>query len=180
MHYHSHWKRNQDAFFGQNYPEHKIKDSNFDKQNSHVIILNDLVPAECIYKVISQNGDRTLFERLSTPRLAPKVTLNSNWQSHQQQQHQQSICDVVSTSTRKLVHDRTGIRDVRGNMTDDQTSTRKLVQYSVSLVDKGHNSKSIFEWKEYLKTLSYMICRRVKRSSVKNKVALSTRWATWR
>ena len=32
--------------------------------------------------------------------------------------------------------DRTGIRDVRGNTTDDQTSTRKLVHNSVSLVDK--------------------------------------------
>ena len=35
--------------------------------------LNDPVPAERIYKVISQSGDRILFERLSTsPRPAPK------------------------------------------------------------------------------------------------------------
>ena len=35
------------------------------------------------------------------------------------------------------MHDRTGIRDVGGNTTDDQTSTRKLVQNSVSLVHKN-------------------------------------------
>ena len=32
------------------------------------------------------------------------------------------------TCTRKVVHDRTGIRDVGGNTTDDQTRTRRLVQ----------------------------------------------------
>ena len=67
-----------------------------------------------------------MFERLSTPRLAPKDTLKSKWQSQQQQQ-QQSIVEGV-TCTKKLVHDRTGIRDVRGNATDDQTRTRRLVQ----------------------------------------------------
>ena len=34
------------------------------------------------------------------------------------------------------MHDRTGIRDARGNTTDDQTTTRELVQNSVSLVEK--------------------------------------------
>ena len=93
-----------------------------------------LVPAECIYKVISQGGDRILFERLSTPRPAPKVTPKSNWQSQQQQQ-QQSICDDVSTS---LVSDQTGqrmIRLVQGNW--HGTLSRLLTE--------SHNSKSIFE-----------------------------------
>ena len=61
--------------------------------------------------------------RLSTLRLAPKVTLKSNRQSQQQQ----SICEDV-TCTRKFVHDRTEIRDVRGHTTDDQTSTRRLAR----------------------------------------------------
>ena len=73
-----------------------------------------------------------MFERLSTPRLAPQVTLKNKWQSQQQQQ---SICEDV-TCTRKLVHDRTGIRDVRGNATDDQTRTRRLVQEFEPAVEK--------------------------------------------
>ena len=64
--------------------------------------LHSPVPAECIYREISQNGNRTLFERLSTPRPAPKVTLKSNWHL---QQLQQSICDDVSSGTRRLVRD---------------------------------------------------------------------------
>ena len=93
----------------------------FWQTKSHAIIAHSPVRADCIFRVISQNGDRILFERLSTPRPAPKVTLKSNWHS---QQHQESICNGVSTSTRRLVRERqAGIRAVRGYTKDDQTST---------------------------------------------------------
>ena len=72
-----------------------------------------------------------------TPRPAPKSTLETNWQS----KGQQSLCDDVSTSSKKLVTDQTGIRDVKGYTTDDQTNTRKLVRNFEPLVDK----KSLFE-----------------------------------
>ena len=42
----------------------------------------------------------------------------------------------MSTSTRKLITGQSGIRDVRGNTTDDQTSTRKLVRDSEPVVEK--------------------------------------------
>ena len=54
--------------------------------DSHAIIVCSSVPADSISKVISQRGEKTLFERLSTPRPAPKIVLKSNWQSQQQQQ----------------------------------------------------------------------------------------------
>ena len=74
-----------------------------------------------------------LFERLPTHDPAPKVTLKSNWHSQQQQQY---LCDYVSTSTKKLVTDQSGIRDVRGYTTDYQTSTKKLVRDSEPVDDK--------------------------------------------
>ena len=37
--------------------------------------------------MISQKGETTLFERLSTPRPAPKIVLKSDWHSQQQQPH---------------------------------------------------------------------------------------------
>ena len=61
------------------------------------------------------------------------MTLESNWHSQPQQQ---SLCDDVSTSTRKLITGQSGIRDVRGNTTDDQTSKRKLVRDSEPVVDE--------------------------------------------
>ena len=42
----------------------------------------------------------------------------------------------MSTSTRKLVTDKSGIRDVRGYTTDNQTSTRKLVRDSEPVDDE--------------------------------------------
>ena len=103
----------------------------------HAITVHDLVPAECIYKVISQNGDRILFERLSIPRPAPKVTLRSNWPSQQQwQRQQQSICDDVSISTRKLVTDQTGIRVSEATQRMIRLAQRKLVRNPEPPVDK--------------------------------------------
>ena len=79
----------------------------FGQTKSHAIIVHSPVPADCIYRVISQTGDRISFERLSTPRPAPKVTLKSSWQSQQQQ----STCDDVSTSTRKLAQNSVSLVD---------------------------------------------------------------------
>ena len=97
-----------DAVYWINYPEilSRAQDRGlqFWQTKSHAIIVHSSVSADRIYRVISQSGDRILFERLSTPRPAPKVKLKSNWHSQQQQQ-QQSICEDVSTSTRRLARD---------------------------------------------------------------------------
>ena len=89
------------------------------------------MPADCIYKVISQNGNRTLFERHSTLRPPPQVTLRSCWHSQQQQQ---SFCDDVDWCKESCTG-QIGERDVRCYTTDDQTSTRKLVRDSEPVVD---------------------------------------------
>ena len=71
------------------------------------------VPADCIYKVISRNEKRTFFERLSTPRPAPKIVLKSAWQSQQQQQ--QYTSESAASSTRKLVR-----KEEQGTPTENQ------------------------------------------------------------
>ena len=75
-----------------------------------------------------------MFERLSTPRPAHKVTLKSNWLVQQQQL---LICNEVVTSTSKVVAvwesqsgPRDGTRDVRGYATGNGDSSGKLVQDS--------------------------------------------------
>ena len=101
----------------------------FWQTKSVAIITHDIVPGDCIPRVISQNGDRVLFESLATPRPAPKVTLKSKWLvQQQQQQQQQSICkeDVKSNSkevatwesrvgTRDETRDATGVEKASGN-----------------------------------------------------------------
>ena len=143
VHFHSHWKRNQDAVYWATLSRAQDQGLQFWQTKSHAIMVHSRVPADCIFGVISQIGDRTLLERLSTPRRAPKVTLKSNWLSQQQQ----PICDDVSTGTRRLAREiQSGTRDVRGYTTDDQTSTGRLVRDPEPAVEKkSHNSKLIFE-----------------------------------
>ena len=111
-----------------------------------------------MYRVISHNGDRILFERLSTPRPAPKVTLKSNWQS--------KLVAALDMRKRDL-HKKT----CRGNATDDQTSIRRLVRGFEPAVEKNHNSKLIFEWKECLK----MLCYKIKKGWMKS----TKSWKSW-
>ena len=144
----SHWKRNQDAV-----------------TMSHAIIAHSPVPADCIYRVISQNGDRILFERLSTPRPAPKVTVKSNWHPQQQQQ-QHSLRDDASTSARRLVREsQSGTRDIGGCTTDDQTGTWRLVrdpgpvaekkpQFEIDLRVEGVSQDAILQDGEKVKEIN--------------------------
>ena len=98
---------------------------------SHAVIVFSSVPADCIYKVISQKEDRTPFERLSLPRPAPKIALKSAWQSQQQepQQQQQDTSESASFKHQK---------NERGNRTNnpEQPSAKKLKRRTESLVGK--------------------------------------------
>ena len=84
-------KTRQDAVYWINLARAQDKGDylQFWQTRSHARIVCSSVPADCIYKAISQKGERILFERLSTSRPAPKIVLKSAWQSQQQQQQQQ-------------------------------------------------------------------------------------------
>ena len=105
VHYYSTWKNTQDAGYWINLVRAHDKRLRFCQTRSHAEIVHNSLPEDCICKVISQKGERTLFDRLSPPRLDPKIVLRSAWQSQQQQQPQQQQQDSESgpTRTRKLV-----------------------------------------------------------------------------
>ena len=106
----------------------------FWQTKSFAIITYATVPADCIDRVTSQNGDRVIFERLATPRPAPKVTLKSNWltqQQQQQQQPQQPTLEEGVTSIwkqRATWEYRAGVRDDTKHATEVERASRKLVQ----------------------------------------------------
>ena len=83
-------------------PEYKAKDHESGRQGLAIIVYNS-VPADCIYKVISQKGGRTSCERLSASRPAPKIVLKIAWQWQQQQQQQHDTSESSASSTRKVV-----------------------------------------------------------------------------
>ena len=82
---------------GKNFPEHKIEDCNFSKQSHMQSSYTEIASTEQSLKTEIEYCSKDS----QTPQPAPKVTLKSNW--HSQQQQQQSLCDGVSTRTRKLV-----------------------------------------------------------------------------
>ena len=103
---------------------------------SNAVIVNNSVLADCVYKVISQKGERTLFERLSTPRPAPKIVLKSAWQS---QQLQQDTSESAPSRTRQLVRraEREQREDQSNSTNDPESSrTRKLERKDESTVEK--------------------------------------------
>ena len=118
-----------------------------------------------LHRNLWKRRESTLFERLSTPRPAPKVTLKSNWQSQQQQQQQPLSGDVPSSSGKSVAVE-TGKRDVRGNATEDLglSNSRKQVRHSVSLVDKkatirnrsssGRSQDAILQDEEQMKEIN--------------------------
>ena len=69
------WIYNQDAVHRDNFTREQDQRLQFCQTKSFSIITYATVPGDCIYRVISQSGDRVLLENLATPRPAPKVTL---------------------------------------------------------------------------------------------------------
>ena len=104
----------------------------FWQTKSFAIITHATVPGDCIYRVISQNGDRVLFERLATPRPAPKVTLKSKW--HTQQQQQLTLMEGVNRISKEIAtwESKEGVRDETKNATEVE-----ITAGTVSKVDVG-------------------------------------------
>ena len=93
-----------------------------------------------IYRVICQNGDRILFERLSTLRSATRITLESRWhtQQHklQEQQHSESASSCIWKQVRSTsVSDQE--KQIKVETTDNQCSTGvwKQMRDTVSSVE---------------------------------------------
>ena len=100
VHYKINWKHNQDAVCWIKLS--RAQDQGLQCwQTKSFAISHDSVPGDCTYRVISQNGDRVLFERLATPRPAPKVMLKSNWLVQQQQQ-QLTLKEGVSSNSKEI------------------------------------------------------------------------------
>ena len=128
------WKYNQDAAYWVKLSRAQEQGLQFRQTKSNATIVHSHVPADCISKIICEKGDRALFERLPTPRFAPKMTLWSRWQAQPQQpqqpqqQQQPQLSESASTSTwqqARGIFGRSGSRD-KGSIADTQCSNQHL------------------------------------------------------
>ena len=90
FHYCSKWRHDQDAVYWIKLKKAQDLGLQFWQTKSNAFIVHHPVPPECIFEVIARMDKNVFYERLSTPRPAPKVTLRSCWQVQQQQQQQQA------------------------------------------------------------------------------------------
>ena len=66
----------------------------FWQTKSNAILVNDHVQTESIYGVISENEEQILFERMPTPRPAPKIILKRRWRIEQGQYSESASSDT--------------------------------------------------------------------------------------
>ena len=135
-HYHSHWKRNQDAVCWIKLSRAQDLGLRFWQTKSFAIITHNSVPGDSIFRIVSQKGDRVMFERLSTPRPAPKVTLKSHWHVQQQQPIRDEFVNSTSkdckmggqSGTRDRTRDTTGVEIASRNSWQMISENRKLLK----------------------------------------------------
>ena len=70
-------KHDQDAVYWTRLSKAQDQELEFWQTKSFAIMTYATIPGHCVDRVTSQNGDRVIFERLATPRPAPKVKLQS-------------------------------------------------------------------------------------------------------
>ena len=86
---------------------------------------------DCIDRVISQSGDRVIFEKLAKPRPEPKFTLKSNCLTQQQQQQQPkqpTLEERVNSNWKQHAtwESKAGVRDETENVTELEIASKKL------------------------------------------------------
>ena len=132
------------------------------------------------------------FERLATPRPAPKVTLKSNWQTQQQQQP--NLEDDVQSiwKQRATWESRAGVRDDTKHATEVERATRKLAlptteaEAETHLTVKEEHIDTIAKKIERINPLwfeqnmySRRPCEGERWCSAKNPAKPFSKWAMW-
>ena len=125
-------------YIGSKFLERRIKGLQFWQTKSFAIITHAALPGDCIDRVISQNGDRVMLERLATPRPTPKGIVKSDCLAQQQHQQPQQLTleEGVNSSWKQHAtwESKVGVRDEPKNATEVDMASTKLVR-TVSKVD---------------------------------------------
>ena len=120
VHHKTEWKRAQDAVYWIHLAKALEKSITFWQTKSHVIFAHETVPPDCIERVISQNGETTLYQRLSAPRPAPRIILTIAWNQQQRQQQQQGDLGGFRKLKRETHQgENNSVREAAGNSSEN-------------------------------------------------------------
>ena len=104
--------------------------------------------------MVSENGDTTLYQRVSTPQLAPRIILKSVWNLKQQQQQQQDTLRRTGTPVAEQN------QDTRSS--DNKRSTETLVAeeenpFKVDLRIKGVPQYGVLKDQERMSKIQELV-----------------------
>ena len=141
--YETRWKQNQDAVYGVRLSAAHDQGLQLWQTKSCAIMAYATIRGDRIDFVTAQNGDRLIFERLATPRNAPKVTLKRNWRSQQQQPI--SFTDVTRLwKQRTTWESQAEVQDDSKNITEtDQAPGNRMQSISKMDVDTHLGDKEV-------------------------------------
>ena len=170
--YETTWKRNQDAVYWVRLKKAQDQGSELWQTKSFAIMTYFTIPGECIDRVTAQHGDRVLFERLATPRPAPKVTLKRNYL--------EAEGDLSQKRTKPPGH-ATSDMNVDTLLSDKEVSPDALVKNeAVKAEPTDTNTKAMKQLKLVQIIFVFTkIWRRRKWCLAKNPAKLSSRWVKW-
>ena len=93
--YQQKWRISQDAVFWVEIGRAQRMELRFFKTRANAIIIHNTHPSMCIERVVSRKTEEILYTRTKSPRLAPTLTLKSNWR-------QEEDSEEAATSYRQL------------------------------------------------------------------------------
>ena len=120
------------------------------------IIAYNIVPPDCIERVISQRGEMTIYQRSSTLRLAPRFVLKSTWHEQPRQQQQQQgnsrSCWRLQWDTQEGEHN--NVKGVAGNSSEHSVEEEDD-SFQVDLRGRGASQDVIFKEKERITNANF-------------------------
>ena len=80
VHYENKETISQDGIYWVNLGKAQDNGLQYWQTGSHVVVLYDSVPADCVEKVVSTRGNKILYQWIPTPCPPPRVVLENVWQ----------------------------------------------------------------------------------------------------
>ena len=147
--YQNHWRTEQEAVYWIHLSKAEDAGLEFWQTGSNAIITYQIVPIECVVKVVSESGKRELFARQLTPRERPKVTLRPSW---------------VHTRSNAVSMPRESESNLQAwnsdpNASRSRTWSKEEVEQSVDLRVDGIPNDETYKDEQYMQMTTKEVCK---------------------
>ena len=158
VHHKTEWQRAQDAVYWIHLAKAQEQCITFLQTKSHAISAHKTVPLDCIERVISQKGETTLYQRLSTPRPAPRIILKNAWNHQQQQEQQGDLGSFRKLKRERHEGDNKRVKAAAGNCSENNV-VREEDSFQVDLRAHGVSQDAIHKDEERVVKMQPLVAK---------------------